>query len=58
MGGPAVIALGCVAGALVGGLVGAATGGVAGAKIGSVLDQRVLDNLECVVCEHVFSAPE
>lgn len=56
--GPAGSALGCVAGALIGGLVGAATVGVAGAKLGEVLDARVLDNLECGHCEHVFSAPE
>lgn len=56
--GPMGSALGCVAGALIGGLVGAATGGVAGSKIGEVLDQRVLDNLECMQCEHVFRVPE
>jgi predicted RNA-binding Zn-ribbon protein involved in translation (DUF1610 family) len=56
--GPAGSALGCLAGALIGGLVGAATVGVAGAKLGEVIDARVLDNLECGHCEHVFSAPE
>jgi hypothetical protein len=56
--GPAGSTLGCIAGALIGGLIGAATVGVAGAKLGEVLDARVLDNLQCLHCEHVFSAPE
>lgn len=56
--GPAGSAIGCLAGALIGGLVGAATVGVAGAKLGEVIDARVLDNLVCGHCEHVFSAPE
>jgi hypothetical protein len=50
--------LGCVAGALIGGLVGAATVGVAGAKLGEVIDTRVLDNHQCMQCEHTFSVPE
>ena len=55
--GPTGSLVGCLAGALIGGLVGAATVGVAGAKLGEVLDQRVLDNHECMHCEHVFSVP-
>jgi hypothetical protein len=46
-----------LAGALLGGLFGAATGGVAGAKVGEVLDHRVLDNYECMRCEHTFGNP-
>lgn len=56
--GPAGSAIGGVAGALIGAIVGAATVGVAGAKLGEVIDARVLDNLECGHCGHVFSAPE
>lgn len=56
--GPAGSAIGCLAGALIGGLAGAVAVGVAGAKLGEVLDARVLSNLECLHCEHVFSAPE
>jgi hypothetical protein len=56
--GPAGSTLGCLAGALIGGLIGAATVGVAGAKLGEVLDARVLDNHQCLQCDHVFSVPE
>lgn len=56
--GPAGSAMGCLAGALIGGLLGAATVGVAGAKLGEVIDTRVLDNYQCMACEHTFSVPE
>lgn len=52
--GPTGSAVGCIAGALLGGLIGAVTIGVAGAKLGGVLDERVLENYECLHCEHVF----
>ncbi len=44
-------------GALVGGLVGGATGALAGAQIGHVIDEHLLDNYHCLVCDHHFRLP-
>ena len=55
-GGTAGIALGTLAGAIFGALVGGASGGMAGAKLGELVDDRVLDNHQCLDCGHSFSA--
>ena len=34
---------------------GAATGGMAGAKLGEVIDDRILDNYQCLACDYAFS---
>ena len=38
-----------------GGLLGGAAGSMAGAKVGDVVDEKVLGNLQCGDCGHVFS---
>lgn len=53
--GPPGMALGSIAGAILGGLVGGAAGGITGAKIGQVVDERLLNNYRCLVCDHCFS---
>jgi hypothetical protein len=53
--GPAGAMLGAIAGALLGALVGGTTGGVAGAKLGEVIDDKILDNHQCLACDYVFS---
>ena len=54
--GPIGRGVGGFAGALIGGLVGGATGGLAGARVGAAIDERVLDNLQCLDCGCSFSA--
>lgn len=56
VGGPLGIALGGIAGAILGGLFGGVAGGLAGATIGEQLDERVLNNFECLECGHTFGA--
>jgi len=36
-------------------LVDGATGGIAGAKLGEVIDDRILDNYQCLACDYEFS---
>ena len=55
IGGPAGITFGSIAGAILGALVGAATGGVAGARLGEVIDEKIMDNYQCLACEYMFS---
>lgn len=53
--GPAGATVGMLAGAFFGALLGAATGGIAGAKLGEVIDDRILDNYQCLACDYAFS---
>ncbi|MBV8618870.1 MAG: hypothetical protein JOY84_08415 [Curvibacter sp.] len=57
-GGPPGAALGLVSGAVIGALVAAAAGCAAGAELGSSIDRRVLQNVRCLDCGHVFSLPD
>ena len=52
--GPSGVFMGRVAGALIGAMIGGVSGGMAGAQVGEIIDDRVLDNYECLQCEHVF----
>jgi len=54
--GPVGRGLGGFAGALIGSLVGGATGCLAGARVGAAIDERILDNLQCLDCGYSFSA--
>ena len=53
--GPPGATLGTIAGALLGALMGGTTGGIAGAKLGEVIDDKILDNYQCLACRYVFS---
>ena len=53
--GPIGSAVGGMAGAVLGGLFGAVAGGTVGSKAGEFVDQKILDNYECLNCGHVFS---
>ena len=53
--GPAGAAIGSFTGAFMGALLAGAAGGVAGAKLGEVIDDRILDNYQCLDCHYVFS---
>ena len=55
IGGPPGATLGTLAGAILGTLIGVATGAVAGAKLGEVIDEKILDNYQCLACNYVFS---
>jgi phage tail tape-measure protein len=55
LGGPPGITIGSIAGAVLGALVGAATVGVTGAKLGEVIDEKILDNYQCLACNCVFN---
>jgi DNA-directed RNA polymerase subunit RPC12/RpoP len=44
-----------IASALLNALVDGATGCVAGAKLGEVIDDRILDNYQCLACNYEFS---
>ena len=53
--GPPGATLGTIAGALLGALMGGTTGGVAGATLGEMIDDKILDNYQCLACHYVFS---
>ena len=53
--GPPGATLGAIAGALFGALLAGTTGGLAGAKLGEVIDDKILDNYQCLACEYAFS---
>ena len=55
IGGPPGATLGAIAGALLGALLAGTTAGVAGAKLGEVIDDRILDNYQCLSCHFMFS---
>ena len=55
MSGPFGIVIGGFAGALMGVLVGGATGCTVGSKLGTVIDDRILDNFQCLDCKYTFS---
>jgi hypothetical protein len=54
--GPIGRGVGGFAGALIGSLAGGATGGLAGARVGAAIDDRLLDNLQCLDCGYSFGA--
>ncbi len=54
--GPTGAVLGSLSGALLGALFGAATCGMAGSRLGAMIDERVLDNHQCLDCGQTFSA--
>jgi hypothetical protein len=55
IGGPPGVTLGTMAGALLSALMDGTTGGIAGAKLGEVIDDKILDNYQCLACHYVFS---
>jgi hypothetical protein len=55
IGGPAGAVLGGFFGAIIGGLVGASAGGAVGEEFGVTVDDGILDNYHCLVCDHSFS---
>ena len=54
IGGPPGVTLGVFAGAFLGALVAGAAVGVAGAKLGEVIDEKILDNNQCLDCHYEF----
>ena len=52
--GPPGSVIGGTAGALLGLIIASASGGLTGAKIGAVIDEKVLDNYQCLHCHFVF----
>jgi len=55
IGGPPGATLGALAAAILGAIVAGTTCGVAGAKLGEVIDDRILDNYQCLSCHYAFS---
>ncbi len=55
--GPGGSAIGGIAGAVLGALAGTAVGCEIGTNVGKQLDERMLDNYECLDCGHAFSSP-
>lgn len=55
IGGPIGSASGCIAGAILAGLIAGAAGCVTGATCGEAIDQKVLDNWQCMACGRTFS---
>jgi hypothetical protein len=53
--GPPGVAYGGMAGAILGGFVGALAGGSAGIALGEVVDNKILDNYQCLCCQFTFS---
>lgn len=53
--GPPGVAIGGLAGAIIGGFVGALAGGTAGIALGEVIDNKILDNYQCLSCRFTFS---
>ena len=53
--GPPGATLGALATAILGALLAGTTVGVAGAKLGEVIDDKILDNHQCLACDFVFS---
>jgi hypothetical protein len=56
--GPGGTVIGGLAGAIIGGLAGALAGGTAGIALGEVIDNKILDNYQCLSCLFIFSLPE
>lgn len=55
--GPGGSVLGAVAGAMLAALAGAAAGCAAGAALGEFLDDKLLNNHQCLDCGHCFGSP-
>ncbi len=47
--------IGMIARALLNALIDGATAGIAGAKLGEVIDDKILDNYQCLACDFEFS---
>lgn len=47
--------VGAAAGAILGGLFGAVAGGTVGTKAGEFVDDKILDNYQCLSCGHAFN---
>lgn len=54
--GPAGSAISGISGAVLGALAGTAVGCEVGTKAGKQLDERMLDNYECLDCGHAFNS--
>ncbi|WP_446333214.1 hypothetical protein [Burkholderia pseudomallei] len=57
IGGPIGAVCGSLAGAILAGLVAGAAGCATGAAFGEALDQKVLNNWQCLACGRVFTLP-
>jgi hypothetical protein len=57
IGGPVGAICGTLAGAILASLVAGATGCATGAVFGEALDQKVLNNWQCLACGRTFSVP-
>lgn len=53
--GPFGATIGGVSGAILAGLAGGAAGGSAGLLLGELVDNKILNNLQCIACHHSFS---
>ena len=53
--GPGGTTLGAFAGALLAALVAGTTGALTGARLGEVIDNKILNNYQCLACNFVFS---
>ena len=53
--GPPGATLGALATAILGALLAGTTAGVVGAKLGEVIDEKILDNYQCLSCHCAFS---
>lgn len=54
--GPPGMALGAVAGAVLGALAGGSTGCAIGVRLGNAIDNRLLNDLQCLDCDHAFNS--
>ena len=54
--GPPGALFGAVAGAVLGALAGGATGSALGIRLGEIVDSSLLNNLQCLDCDHRFSS--
>lgn len=53
--GPFCSTIGGISGAILAGLTGGAAGGSAGLALGELIDRKILNNLQCMSCNHSFS---
>jgi hypothetical protein len=53
--GPVGSVIGSIVGAIIGSLFGGAAGGIAGATLGQHVDEKVLNNYQCLNCGYSFS---
>jgi hypothetical protein len=55
--GPVGLIAGSMAGYVLSGLIGGYFGNAAGTALGEVIDENILDNYQCLACNHKFSRP-